>query len=193
MRSFVVSIIVATAATLLTRPAFAAEEKTEATPPAADAPILIVDLREKPPGIFHYATWQDKLGVTPNGIIIQGSAGARGDGGMGRNIEPALDLSAISYVEVALGVGAHNEVPEITLALNDADGTQVAARIRVDQIVPGQPVWLRVRRESFTRVSGQDGRDGKMDWTKVGQWHLQGDWTTKKPFHAVFIALRVRK
>jgi hypothetical protein len=32
-----------------------------------------------------------------------------------------------------------------------------------------------------------------MDWTKVAQWQLQGDWVTKKPLHVVFIAMRVRK
>jgi hypothetical protein len=154
---------------------------------------LIADLRTNVPDIFHYGSWQNKLGVSPNGIVIQGSNGAQGDGGMGKNIEPAVDLSGISFVEVALGVGAHNEVQEITVALNDADGTQVAARLHLEQIVPGLPVWLRVRREDFARVPGQDGRDGKMDWTKVAQWHLQGDWVTKKPLHVVFIALRVRK
>ncbi|HEY4246325.1 MAG TPA: hypothetical protein VGM64_05675 [Lacunisphaera sp.] len=160
--------------------------------PTAESPTLFVDFRKSLPGIFHYGTWQDKLGISATGIVIEGSKGAQGDGGMGRAIEPALDLSRIAYVEVALGVGAKNEVPEIAVALNDADGTQVAARLRIDQIVPNQLVWLHVPRESFTLVSGQGGKDGKMDWTKVAQWQLQGDWTTKKPLNVVFIALRVR-
>jgi len=171
----------------------AADEKPAVPTPVVDPTSLIVDLRQNTPGIFSYATWQDKLLVSASGLVVQGSNGARGDGGLGRNIEPALDLSDVAYVEVALGVGARNEVPEVTIALNDADGTQVAARVRIDQIVPTLPVWLHVRRDNFTRVTGQDGKDGKMDWSKVAQWHLQGDWTTKKPFHVVFIALRVRK
>ncbi len=172
---------------------YAADEKAVPLAPVPESPTLFVDFRTKLPGIFHFGTWQDKLGISPTGIVIEGSKGAQGDGGMGRNIEPALDLSGIAYVEVALGVGAKNEVPEVTIAFNDADGTQVAARLRIDQIVPNQPVWLHVPRESFARVSGQDGKDGKMDWTKVAQWQLQGDWTTKKPLNVVFIALRVRQ
>lgn len=181
---------------ILSIPSHAADKKPVSVAPATsgpESPALFVDLRTNPPGIFHYGSWKDRLGISPSGIVIEGSKGAQGDGGMGRGIDPALDLNTISYVEVALGVGAKNEVPEITVAFNDNDGTQVAARLRIDQIVPNQLVWLHVPRESFARVSGQDGKDGKMDWTKVAQWQLQGDWTTKKPLNVVFIALRVRK
>ena len=174
----------------------AADEKPVPIAPAGpvpESPTLFVDFRTNVPGLFDYGTWKDKLGISPTGIVIEGSKGAQGDGGMGHAVEPALDLSGIAYVEVALGVGSKNEVPEITVALNDADGTQVAARLRIDQIVANQPVWLHLPRESFALVSGQGGKDGKMDWTKVAQWQLQGDWTTKKPLNVVFIALRVRK
>jgi len=171
----------------------AAEEKPVAPVPAVDPTELLVDFRKTVPGIFSYSSWKDHLLASAAGLVVQGSAGAQGDGGLGRNFDAAMNLSDVSYVEVALAVGARNEVGEATIALNDADGTQVSARVRIDQIVPTLPVWLRVRRDAFTRVGGQDGRDGKMDWTQVTQWHLQGDWTTKKPFHLVFIALRVRR
>ncbi len=169
----------------------AADEPAVAAAP--ETQTLFVDLRTKVAGMFYYGSWKDKIGVSPAGITIEGLKGAQGDGGMGRGIEPARDLSEISFVEVALGVGAKNEVAEVTVALNDADGTQVAARLRIDQIVPNQAVWLHVPREGFTRVAGQDGRDGKMDWTNVAQWHLQGDWATHKALNVVFISLRVRK
>lgn len=172
----------------------ATDEKAEPLAPLApESPTLFVDFRTNVPGIFQYGSWKDRLGISPTGILIEGSKGAQGDGGIGHAIEPSLDLSGIAYVEVALGVGAKNEVPEITVAFNDADGTQVAARLRIDQIAPNQPVWLRVSREAFARVAGQDGKDAKMDWANVAQWQLQGDWTTKKPLNVVFIALRVRK
>jgi hypothetical protein len=65
--------------------------------------------------------------------------------------------------------------------------------VRVAQFMPGQPVWLRLKVADFTISSGQEaGADGKMDWTKVAQWHLQGDWNTKKPAQVLFIALRAR-
>jgi len=51
----------------------------------------------------------------------------------------------IFYVKVALEVGACNEVPEITVALNDANGT---------------PVSVRVRREKFVRRNGSDSKNG---------------------------------
>ena len=178
-------------------PSRAADEKAvvpaAAPAPAIDPTTLIADLRENPPGIFTYGSWKDHLAVSPNGLSTQGSSGAQGDGGLGRNIEPALDLSTVAYVEVALAVGARNDFPTVTVALNDADGTQVSAKLHIEQIVPGLPVWLRVRREDFTRVGGQDGKDGKMDWSKVAQWHLQGDWAVKKPVHVMFIALRTRR
>ena len=33
----------------------------------------------------------------------------------------------------------------------------------------------------------------KIDWTRIKQWHLQGDWSTAAPFHVMFIALRTRQ
>jgi hypothetical protein len=171
---------------------FAADEKPAPVAPAPEPTILLADFRANVPGLFVYSSWQGKVSTTSSGTLVQGSSGAQGDGGMGSNIATALDLSHATYVEIALGLGVHNEVPELTIALNDADGTQVAARVRVDQLMPNQPVWLRVRRDQFTRVSGQDGRDGKLDWTKIGQWHVQGDWKTKKSCHVIFIALRLR-
>jgi hypothetical protein len=32
-----------------------------------------------------------------------------------------------------------------------------------------------------------------MDWAKVTRWHVQGDWTTEKPFSLILVALRARK
>ncbi|MEO6995635.1 MAG: hypothetical protein ABI273_18665 [Lacunisphaera sp.] len=172
---------------------YAGAEQVASATSAPASQTLFVDLRTNVAGMFYYGSWKDRVAVSSAGITIEGLKGAQGDGGIGRGIEPARDLSEISYVEVALGIGGKNEVSEITVALNDADGTQVAARLRIDQLVPNQPVWLHVPREAFTLVAGQGGRDGKMDWTNVAQWHLQGDWTTKKPLNVVFISLRVRK
>ena len=59
--------------------------------------------------------------------------------------------------------------------------------------MPGQPVWLRVRREDFKLNDIEKGTDSQMDWNKVARWHLQGDWATQKPCHVIFIALRARK
>jgi len=160
--------------------------------PAYPATIMIVDLRKELPGLFDYSSWKDLLTLTPSGIAVLGSKGAQGNGGMGRAISPAMDFSRMTYVEVALGTIPGNEVPQITVALNDADGTQFTARINVDQLVPGQPVWMRVRREDFRLNPGERGADGEMDWTKVATWHLQGDWNTKKPCKVIFVAMRER-
>jgi hypothetical protein len=163
-----------------------------AVAPAAPATVMIADLRKNAADVFSYSTWKDKLNPTADGLVVVGGKGAQGDGGLGRGIAPPLDLSRATFIEVALGVGALNELPEVTIALNDADGSQVSARIRIDQVVPKQPVWFRVRLSDFTPVNGVVGTAPGMDWTSVVQWHLQGDWTTKKPFQAVFIALRAR-
>lgn len=165
-----------------------------APPPApAETVTLLADFQQKTPGIFSYASWQDRLGVSASGLVIQGGKGAQGNGGMGRTLETPLDLSRETYVELAIAVGVLNEVPEVTIALNDADKTQCSARVRINQLMPQQPVWLRVRLSDFKPVKGQDGSDGKMDWTQISQWHLQGDWSTKSPFHVLFIALRTRQ
>ena len=169
-----------------------AEDAPKTTPPPDDT-TLIADLRGNPPGIFQYATWEGKVAVSKSGLAVLGGKGAQGNGGMGRDISPALDLSQVSFVEVALGTIPGNEVPQVTMALNDADGTQFTARVLVEQLVPGQPVWLRARREDFRLNDVEPGADSKMDWSSVTRWHLQGDWTTKKPMQVIFIALRVRR
>jgi len=169
-----------------------AEDTGKAAVPA-DNTVLLADLRTNVPGIFQYGSWEGKLAATKSGLAVLGAKGAQGDGGMGCNIEPALDCSQVSFVEVALGVVPTNEVPQVTIALNDADGTQFTARVPIEQLVPSQPVWLRARREDFKLNGVEPGADSKMDWTKVSRWNLQGDWTTKRPLQVIFIALRVRK
>ena len=168
------------------------EDAPKPVPPPDDT-TLIVDLRSNPPGIFHYSTWEGKVAVTKSGLAVLGAKGAQGNGGMGRDISPALDLSQVAFVEVALGTIPGNEVPQVSVALNDADGTQFTARVLVEQLVPGQPVWLRARREDFRLNGVEPGADSAMDWSKVARWHLQGDWTTKKPMQVIFVALRVRR
>lgn len=153
---------------------------------------MIVDLRTGLAGIFQYASWKGRVVVTKSGLAVLGGKGAQGNGGLGREITPTFNFSAVHYVEVALGTIAGNEVPQVTIALNDADGTQFTARVQVEQLVPGQPVWLRVRREDFRLNDVERGTDGQMDWGRVARWHLQGDWTTMKPMNVIFVALRVR-
>lgn len=169
-----------------------AGEDAKSAPPS-DGTTLIVDLRTPPAEIFQYGSWQGKIAVTKSGLVMLGSQGAQGDGGIGCDLAPAIDGREVEYVEVGLGTLSGNEVPEITLALNDADGTQFTARVRVDQLVPGQPVWLRARRADFRINRPEPGADAKMDWSKIARWHLQGDWSKGKPLRIIFIALRVRK
>ncbi len=168
----------------------AQEEAAPAAPPTGTK--LIVDLRTELPGLFSYGTWEGKLTITKSGYAVHGK-GAQGNGGMGREISPSLDFNEVEFVEVALGTVVGNEVPYVTIAFNDADGTQYAARVLVDQLVPGQPVWLRVRRQDFRLNSTEPGDDSRMNWSQVTRWHLQGDWTTQKPMHAIFVALRMRR
>lgn len=171
-----------------------AEEPAKAAPPAApDDTVLVADFRAPIPAIFQYGTWNGKVSPVKSGLAVQGSKGATGKGGMGHDLEAPQDLSAVTYVEVALGIVPGNEVPQVTIALNDADGTQFSARITVDQLVPGSPVWLRARRDAFRLNSVEPGTDSAMDWTKVTRWHVQGDWTTEKPLSIIFVALRTRK
>jgi hypothetical protein len=165
-----------------------------ANPPAAPAaPIMIVNFTEVVPEVYGYESWKDNFAVAPNaGFRVQGSKGAQGNGGFCQKLDPPCDLGKCIYIEVALAVQPGNEVPEYTVAFADADGTLCWARVRVAQLMPGQPVWLRVPVADFT-LSGRDpGADGKMDWSKIAQWHLQGDWSTKKPAQVLFIALRAR-
>lgn len=193
-RLFVSASLIALASAAVSRAADAAPAAAPAaTPPPPAEPIVIANLTQNVPGIFSYGTWQNSFAVAQNaGFRLQGSKGAQGNGGLGHNIEPALDLTKAEFIEVALAVQPGNEVPEFTVALNDADGTQYGARVRVGQIMPGQPVWFRLKLSDFSPIGGQEGKNRKMEWDKIGQWHLQGDWTTKKPANVLLIALRAR-
>lgn len=165
-----------------------------AKPAASPSPVtLLADLRTNQAGIFEYGTWKGKLGVSQSGLAVLGSKGALGNGGFGRDLSAPLDCSEVTFVEVALGTTMTNQVPQITIALNDADGTQFSARIPIEHLVPGMPVWLRAPKSAFQLNSVEPGSDSKMDWTKVSRWHLQGDWTTQQPMSLIFVALQVRK
>lgn len=182
-------VLVTTAILGLTLRALAADP----APKPEASPILIVNFTEAVPEVYGYGTWQNNFGVVPkSGFRIVGSKGAQGSGGFCQTLAPALDLGKCAYIEVAVAVQQGNEVPEYTVAFGDADGTQCSARIRVNQLMPGQPVWLRLNVTDFVTSTRDPGADGKMDWTKVSQWHLQGDWSTKKPAQILFIALRGR-
>lgn len=179
------------AASLVVR-GFAAEEA--AKPAAADLNVtMIVDLRANPPGLFQYGSWDGRVGLSKSGLVVIGAKGAQGDGGVGQKLSERIDLNQSTYLEVALGVAPGNEVPKITIAVDDIDGTQYSAPVLIEQLVPGQPVWLRAKREDFKLNTTQRGADSLMDWTKIERWHLQGDWVTKKPMQVVFIALRERR
>lgn len=182
-------------ATLLAAPlAGLAQEPPAAQPSATSAPTLFVDLRGETTPAYPYESWTEAVRRTPDGALVVGSKGARGDGGFCGNLNPAADLSGVAYVEVALAVGLNNEVPEVTIGAGDADETMATARIRIDQIVPGHAVWFRVPLGAFQLGSGKyAGKVAGMDWTKVAQWHLQGDWATKKPLQVLFIAIRARR
>lgn len=166
----------------------------DAAPVAPPAMTMLVDLRGETTAAYAYGSWSGRISRSAEGIHVVGVKGAQGDGGFCAALPTPLDLSDVNYVEVALGVGQLNEVPEVTVSLGDADETQVTARLRIDQIAPSQAVWLRVPVSAFRPVGGQyAGKVAGMDWTKVAQWHLQGDWTTKKPVQVVFIAIRARR
>jgi len=164
----------------------------EQAKPAPDDTITIADLRSDTSAIFHYGTWEGKVAVTKSGLVVLGAKGAQGAGGFGHDLGSSLDFTAVTEIELALAVVPGNKVPAVTIALNDADGTQVSARIAIDQLAPGQPVWVRARKAAFILHSGEKGKDGIMDWSKVARWHLQGDNKTKKPCSVAFIALRAR-
>jgi hypothetical protein len=169
-------------------------DKPEAAAPPADETRQVVDLRKPPTGLAGYGSWQDKISTSASGVIVLGSKGADGKGGLGGELAPALDLSHDTFVEVALGLGGSNAVPDITVAFSDADEIQYTATIHVDEVVPGQPVWLRVRLADFKLNDWQGKHAGrKIDWTRIVHWDLQGDWKTEAPMHVVFIAVRVRK
>jgi len=163
-------------------------------PQPAPAGVMIADLRGEATPAYGYESWTDRMNRTADGVAIVGSKGAQGDGGFCGSLSTPLDLTGMTYIDVALAVGPANEVPEVTVALDDADGTMASARIRIDQIVPGQPVWFRVPVATLHLGSGKyAGTVGGFDVTRVTQWHLQGDWATKKPLNVLFIAVRARR
>ena len=165
----------------------------EPVKPASDDTLSIADLRSDTSAIFQYGTWEGKVAVTKSGLVVLGAKGAQGAGGFGHDLGAPLDLTAVTDIELALAVVPGNEVPQVTIALNDADGTQFSAHITIDQLIPGQPVWVRARKADFQLNPGEKGKDSEMNWSKVTRWHLQGDWNTKKPCAVAFIALRARK
>ncbi|HVU32276.1 MAG TPA: hypothetical protein VHE61_02505 [Opitutaceae bacterium] len=172
--------------------AIAAESAPAAAAPASRV-IMIANLTEKVAGVSAYETWQGAMAVAQKaGFAVLGAKGAQGNGGFGQTLETPIDLSQCAYIELALAVQPGNEVPEYTIMFVDGDGTQCWARVRVDQLMPGQPLWMRVKVSDFTVSTKDKGADGRMDWSKIAQWHLQGDWTTKKPAHILFMALRGR-
>ncbi len=162
------------------------------TPPPEPV-TLLADLRAAPARGFVNGSWQGRVATTHSGLLVQGHKGADGSGELGQDFEAPRDLGKATFFEVALGVGSQNEVPEFTLAFDDATETQYVARFRIEQLVPDQPVWLRVRRADFKLNNWQGNKAGAViDWTKIIRWHLQGDWSKAKPFQVVFIALRER-
>jgi hypothetical protein len=185
----VISLVIATC-----QFALGAKIETASPPPAPDGTRMIADFRHNLPGVASSGSWGGKIGLSPNGFVIQGSKGADGKGEISEKITPVIDLSKDAYVEVALGVGAKNEVPEITVGFTDAAGVQYTARIRIDQMLPQLPVWFRVKLTDFKLNNWQGNMTGKtIDWTRIERWHLQGDWASTSPFHVMFIALRTRQ
>jgi hypothetical protein len=165
-----------------------------AQPPAAPTGVLVADLRGEATPAYPYGSWVDAVKRSADGVVIVGAKGAQGDGGICGNMTTPVDLSGMTYVEVALAVGQTNEVPEVTVAVGDADETLASARVRIEQIVPGQPVWFRVPVHAFVLGSGKyAGKVTGLDWTKIAQWHVQGDWSTKKPLQVLVIAIRARR
>lgn len=194
IRSWAVATSIASASLFVATPSARADETAAAAQPGAPTGILLADLRGETTPVYSYGSWKDRLNRTADGVVVLGTKGAQGDGGLCCDPSAPVDLSTMTYVEVALAIGQTNETPEMSVALNDGDGTQASARIRIDQITPGQPVWFRVPIASLHAAIGEYG--GKVpgfDATKVTQWHVQGDWATKKPLQVAVIALRARR
>jgi hypothetical protein len=171
------------------------EEKKEGAKPAPPEPVeLLADLRKPAGSGFVRGTWEAHVAKTASGLSVLGPRGADGSGELGEDFATPRDLSKVRFFEVALGVGLQNQVPEVTVAFDDASETQYTARIRIDQIVPEQLVWLRVRRADFKLNNWQGSKAGAaIDWTKIIRWHLQGDWSKGAPFQVMLIALRDRQ
>lgn len=164
----------------------------ESTPPETAA--LFADLRTPLANGFYYGSWQGRVVATKSGLVVQGNRGADGSGEFGQTLDAARDLSKAKFIELALGVGVRNEVPEVTIAFDDASETQYTARVRIDQVMPEQPVWFRVRLADFRLNNWQGNKaSATIDWSRITRWHLQGDWTKAVPLHVIFIALHVRQ
>ena len=182
--SFVVSLLLACSL------ACAAEEAKPAA--AAVAPVkkpdtfMLVDFRSTP-NAFAYGTWSNCVAASKEGITL--IKGANGKGGCGADCNLSLDDA--KYLEIGLAMGVANELPQVQILLEDADGTNATWRVGVSQLVPAYPVWLRVP------VAGikieKPGSNGVLDLTKIVKWHLQGDYSTEKPAHFLAIALRGRR
>lgn len=193
LRSLVFGVALLGAASCLAEDSAPAPVAEAAPPPSPT--ILIADLRSDSLPLYGYQSWEGKVAHAKDGAMVQGFKGAQGDGGFCSNpLGTPLDLSGAKYIEVALGLGATNEVPEFTVALADADGTTMSARLKVGQISPSQLVWLRVPVETMVPSTGEyAGKTPGMDWAKVTSWQLQGDWTTKKPAQVLFVAIRAHR
>jgi hypothetical protein len=188
-------ILLAVAALFGTAVIAASAEPETPAPAAAAAPTtaMIADLRGEAVVVYGYGSWKDRINPTATGLAILGSKGAQGDGGVCGTLAPVYNLGGATWIEIALGVGQTNEATTVVIGLNDVDGTLVTARVRIDQIVPGQPVWFRVPLAEFRPVGGEyAGRVPGMDFTTINQWHVQGEWAVKKPHQFVIIALRAR-
>jgi hypothetical protein len=172
-----------------------ANAEPEAVAPAtAAATVMIADLRGESAAVYGYGSWKDRSLPTANGLSILGSKGAQGDGGVCGNLSPVYNVGGATWIEIALGVGQTNEATTVVIGLEDMDGTLVTARVRIDQIVPQQPVWFRVPLAEFHAVGGEyAGRTPGMDFTAISKWHVQGEWGVKKPHQLVLIALRARR
>lgn len=171
--------------------------RAAAADPAAPAPAettkLIADLRAALPNAFIAGTWKDNVVITASGSVVNGQKGADGKGELGQNLDPLLDLSAVKSIEVALATGPDNQVPTVTVAFNDNDDIQYTAGLHVEQLVPGQAVWLRLRLSDFKLNDWKGDKHGRtINWKKIRQWHLQGDWHTEAPCHVMLIAVRLR-
>lgn len=189
-----VSLRIPAVAAVFALVAFSHAAEPEPATAAAPALVMLADLRGEAVTVYGYGSWKDHLNPTANGVVVLGGKGAQGDGGLCGNLTPNYDLGGATWVEIALGVGQTNEAATVVVGLSDADGTLVTARVRVDQIVPQQPVWFRVPLSEFRPVGGeQAGKLAGMDFSKVAQWHVQGDWAVKKPHQLVLIAVRARR
>jgi len=187
---FRVSLAVLAAATL-SRAAETRGESAEPAPP--ETTVLIADLRTPLAKGFVRGSWEGRVGTTKSGLVVHGSRGADGTGELGQDFETPRDLSKAKFIELALGVLARNEVPEVTIAFDDASDTQFTARVRIGQVVPEQPVWFRVRLADFKLNNWQGNKTSAgIDWTRIARWHLQGDWSKGVPLQVIFIALRAR-